>query len=111
MGKAEKKAIRKEFRDACYKRDGFCCAMCPMKSSKENAEQELDAHHIIDRNLLPNGGYVKENGISLCEACHKKAEEFHSTGIACPSYSPDDLYKIINSNLEKAIEASEKLSS
>lgn len=109
MGKAEKKAIRKAFRDACYKRDGFRCAMCPFKSSKDKAEEELDAHHVTDRSLMPNGGYVKENGISLCPDCHLKAEVFHSTGTAHPGYAPEDLYKAINSTLEKAIEASEKL--
>lgn len=108
---AEKKLIRKNFRDACYKRDKYCCATCGFKSSVEKAEEQLDAHHITDRNELPNGGYVKENGISLCEECHKKAEEFHSTGVSCPGYSPEDLYLIINSNLEKAIEMSKKLSS
>ncbi len=106
---SEKKIIRKAFRDACYKRDSYRCAMCGMKSSKDKAEQELDAHHITDRTLLPNGGYVKENGISLCEECHKKAEEFHSTGISHPGYSPEDLYKKINSNYEKAVEESDKL--
>lgn len=108
---AEKKAIRKYFRDACYKRDGFRCAMCGMKSSKDKAEQELDAHHITDRNEMPNGGYVKENGISLCPQCHEKAEVFHSTGTPVPGYSVEDLYKRINSSYEKAVEASEKLSS
>jgi 5-methylcytosine-specific restriction endonuclease McrA len=107
----EKKAMRKMFRDACYKRDGFRCAMCNMKSSLEKAEQELDAHHITDRTLMPNGGYVKENGISLCPECHEKAEVFHSTGTAFPGYSVEDLYKKINSSYEKAVEASKKLSS
>lgn len=106
---AEKKLIRQAFRDACYKRDGYKCAMCSFKSSKDKVEEELDAHHVTDRNELPNGGYVKENGISLCEECHKKAEEFHSTGVAHPGYSPEDLYNKINSNLEKATEASKKL--
>jgi len=108
---SEKKVIRKLFRDACYKRDGFRCAMCGMKSSKDNAEKELDAHHITDRNLMPNGGYVKENGISLCPECHQKAEEFHSTGVAHPGYAPEDLYKAIRSSYEKAVEASERLKS
>lgn len=108
---SEKKKIRKAFRDACYKRDGFRCAMCNLKSSKDNAEKDLDAHHITDRNLLPNGGYVVENGISLCEECHKKAEVFHSTGTPIEGYSVDDLYKKVNSSLEKAVKASEKLSS
>lgn len=107
----EKKIIRKLFRDACFKRDGFRCAVCGMKSSKDKAEQELDAHHITDRKLMPNGGYVKENGISLCPTCHEKAEVFHSTGTAVEGFAPEDLYKKINSTYEKAVEASEKLDS
>lgn len=106
-----KKLIRKYFRDACYKRDGFRCAVCNMKSSLDKAEEELDAHHITDRNLMPNGGYVKENGISLCPTCHEKAEVYHSTGTAVEGFAPDDLYKKINSTYEKAVEASNKLSS
>lgn len=108
---SQKKQIRSLFRDSVYKRDGFRCAMCFFKSSAEHCQQELDAHHITDRNLMPNGGYVKENGISLCPECHKKAEEFHSTGVAHPGYAPEDLYKAIKSSYEKAIEASEKLAS
>jgi 5-methylcytosine-specific restriction endonuclease McrA len=106
-----KKIIRKNFRDACYKRDGFRCAMCSTKSSIDKAEEELDAHHITDRNLMPNGGYAKENGISLCPACHEKAEVYHSTGTAVEGFAPNDLYKKINSSYEKAVEASNKLSS
>lgn len=106
-----KQQIRKNFRDSCYKRDGFRCAMCNTKSSKDKAEEELDAHHITDRTEMPNGGYVKENGISLCPDCHQKAEVFHSTGTAHPGYAPEDLYKKINSSYEKAVEASNKLSS
>lgn len=108
---AEKKAIRKYFRDSVFKRDSFRCAMCKMKSSKDKAEEELDAHHITDRTLMPNGGYVKENGISLCPVCHEKAEVFHSTGVAIEGYSIEDLYNKINSNYEKATEASKKLDS
>lgn len=107
----EKKAVRKYFRDSVFKRDGFRCAVCGLKSSKDKAEEELDAHHITDRREMPNGGYVKENGISLCPDCHEKAEVFHSTGIPHPGYSVEELYKKINSNYEKAVEASEKLSS
>lgn len=106
-----KKELRKHFRDACYKREKYCCAMCGFKSSKDKAEAELDAHHITDRHEMPNGGYVKENGISLCSSCHIKAEEFHSTGVPLPGYSVEDLYIKINSSHEKAVESSNKLSS
>jgi hypothetical protein len=70
---------------------------------------ELDAHHITDRTLMPNGGYVKENGISLCPTCHEKAEVFHSTGTALEGWAPEDLYKKVGSSYELAVEASERL--
>jgi predicted restriction endonuclease len=104
-----KKQVRSLFRDVCYKRDGFRCATCGVKSSQEKAQQELDVHHVTNRKEMPNGGYVKENGISLCSSCHEKAEVFHSTGVAVEGYSPEDLYKKINSSYEKAVAASEKL--
>jgi 5-methylcytosine-specific restriction endonuclease McrA len=59
---SSKKIIRKKFRDDCFARDRYSCAKCDFKSAIDKAEKELDAHHITDRNLLPNGGYVKENG-------------------------------------------------
>lgn len=40
---------------------------CSVRSYPERAERDLDAHHITDRNEMPNGGYVPENGISLCK--------------------------------------------
>jgi len=58
---------------------------------------------------MPSGGYVKENGISVCDDCHLKAEEFWSTGTPVEGYSPDDLYRIIGSSHKQAIAASEKL--
>ncbi len=106
---SKKKEIRRRFRDACFERDKYCCAKCGFKSSKDRAEQELDAHHITPRTQIPNGGYVKENGISLCSQCHVYAEEFYSIGIAHKGYAVDDLYLIINSNLEEAIKSSNKL--
>jgi 5-methylcytosine-specific restriction endonuclease McrA len=106
-----KKEIRKQFRDSVFKRDAFRCAMCGMKSSKDHVEEDLDAHHITNRKEIVNGGYVKENGVSLCQECHQKAEVFHSTGVAHPGYAPDDLYQKINSTYEKAVEASHKLKS
>ena len=105
----EKKLIRKNFRDACFKRDKYSCVMCGFKSSKDKAEEELDAHHITNPKKIINSGFTPLNGISLCSECHIKAEKFHSTGTPVEGYSVEDLYKKINSSLEKAIEASEKL--
>ncbi len=105
----KKKQVRANFRNACFKLDKYCCAMCDFVSSPEKAEEELDAHHITDRNLMPNGGYVKENGISLCAKCHELSEFYHSLGEAYPGYSPEDLYAKIGSNHDRAYAASERL--
>ena len=106
----QKKLIRAAFRDAVFKRAGYRCqgVGCSFRSTPEKAAEDLDAHHITDRTEMPNGGYVPENGISLCPACHEKAEHFHSTGDALSGWCPDDLYQVIGSSLEKARRASEK---
>lgn len=115
-----KKEIRQNFRNAVFKRDKNACQACGAKY--EIPEGFLDAHHITDRSEMPNGGYVKENGISLCQnpsikvmdelhTCHMKAELFHISGGEewWPNMHPDDLYKMINSSKELAIEKSNEL--
>lgn len=101
--KENKKQVRANFRNAVFERDQFMCRVCSSKDGR------LDAHHVTDRNDMPAGGYVKENGISLCVGCHVLAEQFHRTGVAEPNYSPEDLYKLIGSSREAALAASQKL--
>ena len=85
--------------------------MCGLKAkSLEEALIIFDVHHITNRKEIVNGGYVLENGITLCNDDHVKAEIFHSTGTAHEGYAPEDLYKAIGSTLDKAIAASNKLS-
>lgn len=100
----QKKLIRQKFRDAVFGRDGHKCVFCP-------ETQHLDAHHITDRSLMPNGGYVKENGITLCGLHHSQAEIYHQSGGAdwFEGKHPDDLYRLIGSSYEKAVESSERL--
>ncbi len=57
---------RDDFREAVFKRDKKLCLVCN-KPAK-------DAHHIIERKLWEDGGYYLDNGSSLCEECHIKAE-------------------------------------
>lgn len=97
-----KKQVRAAFRDAVFDRDGHTCRIC-------GATGQLDAHHITNRSLMPNGGYVKENGISLCPAHHLLAEEYHARGVAFEGFAPDDLYRLIGSSYERAFAASERL--
>ena len=111
---SKKKQIRKVFREDCWKRDKYTCVMCGKKFSPQNAEGLLDAHHITPRELLPNGGYVKANGISLCEEkCHIKAENYLKGNITEENkdFNPENLYKKIGSCYDDAFkESSEKLS-
>lgn len=108
---ASKRQVRERFRDAVFRRAGFRCQGpgCGFRSAPERATHELDAHHITDRNDMPNGGYVPENGVALCGPCHEKAERFHATGVAHPGFSPADLYAVIGSSLERARAASLRL--
>ena len=79
---------------------------------KPHKDVDADSvHHITDRKLMSNDGYAKENGISLCELCHKRAEELHVTEgrYGWEGYFPEQLYELINSSKEMAIEMSEKL--
>jgi 5-methylcytosine-specific restriction endonuclease McrA len=107
---SQKKLVRASFREAVFKRDGHKCRVCGLFEEKIIFDNgKLDAHHITDRNEMPNGGYVKENGISLCPECHEKAEVFHSTGESVTGFSPAELYTLIESSLELAIDASKRL--
>lgn len=96
-----KKRIRRKFREAVFKRDGNTCVFCDVK-------ENLDAHHITDRSDMVNGGYVPENGITLCHQHHMDAEEFHISGGSRwkQNMHPDDLYKMIGSSKELAVEKS-----
>lgn len=57
---------RDEFRAAVFARDHHRCVVCQAPAK--------DAHHILERRLFPDGGYYLDNGASLCESCHVKAE-------------------------------------
>lgn len=104
-----KKQVRENFRNSVYKRDKNTCQVCGKKHSDIN---ELDAHHITDRSEMPNGGYVKENGITVCkDECHMEVEAFHISGGESwnEGLHPDDLYNKINSSKELAIQKSHEL--
>jgi hypothetical protein len=66
---------REEFKRAVFARDHSRCVVC--------GAEGVDAHHILERRLFPDGGYYINNGVTLCEACHFEAE--------CTRISPGDL--------------------
>lgn len=96
------KTQRQNFRSTVLQRDNNRCVVCGFAPTDLS---ELDAHHICDRNLMPFGGYVLPNGISLCTDrspgspdCHRKAESLHEKGIAIKGYTPAELYAKIKSS-------------
>jgi|GEM_PF-994946 len=113
----KKKETRSKFRKDVFECDNFTCQVCGEDYPKELLrdilpEEVLDAHHITDRSEMPNGGYVKENGVTVCkDECHMRVERFHISNGADweEGLHPDDLYIKIGSSLEEAIPASEKL--
>ena len=95
----DKKRIRALFRQKVFERAKYCCEICGVSGYDRQGSGKgvpLDAHHITNRKEMPNGGYVPENGISVCDSCHKKAEKSE------PAYEPERLYGIIGSSEEKA---------
>jgi len=99
----KKKQVRENFRNEVFSRDKNKCLKC--------GEVAVDAHHITDRNEMPNGGYVLANGISLCDKCHIKAEVWHISGNLEfeEGFHPNDLYKLIGSNYGLALHKSKQL--
>ena len=90
--------MRQAFRSAVLARDGWMCLKC-------GSRMGVEAHHITDRTEMENGGYVPENGISLCGPCHRQAEALHETGTALPGFSPEELYGLIGSSESEARKA------
>jgi len=110
---------RDAFNRVCLERAHYKCEKCGLKPKYDD---ELSVHHIISRKSLEitNGGYIKENGITLCDICYARAEAYHIVDRAKatntwtnakldPSYSPEKLFELIGSSKELAISASKKL--
>lgn len=60
---------RQQFRQTVFDRDNHTCLVPGCDAPAE------DAHHIIERALWSDGGYVPDNGASVCETHHRAAED------------------------------------
>lgn len=67
---------RAEFRARCVERDGGECLVptCEKPVTKD-PDGPGEVHHIIERKLWPDGGYIPENGASVCNEHHRMAED------------------------------------
>ena len=94
---------RDQFREAVFARDGHKCVFCGARA-EDTPEGKLDAHHIIERRLWPDGGYYLDNGATVCELHHLACERTvwsvedvrHQAGITKivvpPHLYPDHIY-------------------
>lgn len=57
---------REAFKQAVFARSKGRCVFC--------AAQAVDAHHILERKLFPDGGYYLGNGAAVCEEHHWQCE-------------------------------------
>lgn len=102
----KKQKIREKFRILVLERDNYTCVNCGVQYIKKTGNLLLDAHHIMDRCHFPNGGYVLENGVSVCKVdCHFELEIFHiRKGLEWAwKFHPFQLYDKIDSSLKQAI--------
>lgn len=75
------------WRESIYKRDGYTCQCCG-----DNKGGNLIAHHLEGWSDQPKLRYDIKNGITLCDACHKK---FHSL-YSYDSFSKQDYIEFIS---------------
>ena len=61
-----------EWRSFIFSRDKFTCQSCNTLGGK------LHAHHKAPYSLFPKLKWEKDNGVALCEACHK---EIHKAAV------------------------------
>ncbi len=64
----EKLLTRDAFRESVFARDEYKCVVCGA------VDVHLDAHHILERRLWPDGGYYLSNGATVCETHHRLCE-------------------------------------
>lgn len=57
------------FRKSVFERDNYTCTICGQRNGNHVA------HHLNGWNKFPEERFLTDNGVTLCEVCHKK---FHS---------------------------------
>ena len=64
-----------EWRMFVFTRDNFTCQICG-----DNKGGNLNAHHLDGHNNNPDKRILVENGITLCETCHKNFHHKYGRG-------------------------------
>lgn len=93
-----KTKIQKIFESSVFGRDEMLCRICDKIADV--------AHQIISKNAFLNGGFVIENGISLCDDCCEKVKNVNGDD---PIYGAFALYNKIGSSFLEAMEKDGKI--
>jgi hypothetical protein len=66
---------REDFREQVCERDGYECIVpwCPSDVTPD-PEGPGEQHHILDKELWPDGGYRPKNGVNVCNDHHRMSE-------------------------------------
>lgn len=59
-----------EWREAVFKRDGYKCQKC-------GSSEKLQVHHVKPFLKHPHLVIVIDNGMTLCEDCHRDVDDIH----------------------------------
>lgn len=62
----------KNWRKSVFDRDNYTCVECGFNGSKGY----ITAHHIKSFSHYPELRYVVDNGLTLCEPCHSKTDNY-----------------------------------
>lgn len=64
-----------EWRKLVFERDNYTCQCCG-----DNKGGNLNGHHLNSRDKFPQEKYNVNNGITLCETCHKEFHKIYGYG-------------------------------
>ncbi len=64
----------KRWRMAVFERDNWTCQFCGIRGNQTGGY--LTAHHIKSFSKFPNLRFIINNGITLCDECHKLTDNY-----------------------------------
>lgn len=88
------------WRTLCLKRDNYACVLCHFKG-------RLEVHHIVRWVDAPLLRLKKNNGVTLCHACHSKHHQ--STGAEFPAEITAQLLDYVEGKASRQIHSKEAI--
>ena len=80
------KADNKKWREAVYNRDKATCQFCNVRGGS------LEAHHIDSWATHKEDRFNVDNGVTLCETCHKACHAYHKNALSHLSATHETFY-------------------